>query len=785
MKSSFYSRYRVGILAFFLLTFPWIVFSANRGVQNSSTRVADWLPESFEETQRLHWFREHFGSDDLLMVSWQGCTLDDPRLAALTEKLREPVAVGEEGPLLLTRQIITGPEALQQLRDEPLELSRRVALRRLRGWLVGDDEQTTCMVLLLTKAGWTHRHFLLEHIYQCAADVGDLDREAVHIGGSTADSVAVDTASQAGLTPMMLLCYAVGCVLMSLMFRSVVMTATVFVTALYCQQLSMALVDSSGGHMDSVMLMLPSLLYVLSISAGVHLANYYRDAVEESGLADAPRQAVRHAWLPCGLASVTTALGLSSLAVSFLVPVRNFGIYSAISVLLATGVVFLLMPTLLEKFPAPTPPERKPLDEPGQDGWAWLIRLVTAWWKSIVVGSLLALAISSWGVTQIRVGARVHDLFFEDAKILRDYDWLEQHIGPLVPLEIVLRIPKLQGEPKQQGETPPSMMDRLRVVGAVHAAIEKSEGVGAVVSAMNFSPKIKRRGRGAREVSREAVLNKQLEKNRSRFVELGMLRETPTEELWRISARANAGDALDYSVLLDELQETVAPLLQRSAEIGIGEVRDVYCGAVPLVQKAQDQMVEDLINSFAVAFGLITAMMIGLALAGSGSEFLQATGVREVLLILARNVLAGLVSMIPNVLPCAVVLGGMGLVGMPLEIGSIMTASVALGIAVDDTLHFITWFRRGLESGQSRPDAVRYAYARCATAMLQTSLICGLGLLIFATSHFVPISRFAWVMFAMLMGALVADLVVLPALLLSPLGASFQRLRSAKAKSSP
>jgi multidrug efflux pump subunit AcrB len=233
-------------------------------------------------------------------------------------------------------------------------------------------------------------------------------------------------------------------------------------------------------------------------------------------------------------------------------------------------------------------------------------------------------------------------------------------------------------------------------------------------------------------------------------------------------------------VLLDELQKTVAPLLQRSAEMGLGEVRDVYCGAVPLVQKAQDQMVEDLINSFAVAFGLITAMMIGLALAGSGSEISQATGVSEVLYILGRKVLAGLISMIPNVLPCAVVLGGMGLVGMSLEIGSIMTASVALGIAVDDTLHFITWFRRGLERGQSRPEAVRYAYARCATAMTQTSLICGFGLLIFASSHFVPISRFAWVMFAMLMGALVADLVVLPALLLSPLGASFQRRRQEK-----
>jgi len=343
MTPSFYSRYRVGIFAFFLFTTPLIVSSAMRVVDNSSTRVADWLPDSFEETQRLRWFQEHFVSDDLLMVSWEGCTFDDPRLPALADKLRQPVDVGEEHQLSLCRQVITGPEVLEQLRGEPLELSRRAALLRLRGWLAGKDKQSTCMVLLMSADGWKYRRFFLDHVYDCAAQVANLDRQAVHIGGSTADSVAVDHAIQDGLTWMMILCYAVGCVLMGLMFRSLIMTATVFVTALYCQQMSLALIESSGGHMDSVMLMIPSLLYVLSISAGVHLANYYRDSVEEQGPADATRQAVRHALVPCGLASATTALGLGSLEVSFLIPVRNFGLYAAAGVILATVVVFLLM----------------------------------------------------------------------------------------------------------------------------------------------------------------------------------------------------------------------------------------------------------------------------------------------------------------------------------------------------------------------------------------------------------------------------------------------------------
>jgi len=688
MNRSFYSRYRIGIFAFFLFTAPLVVSSAMRAVENSSTRVTDWLPESFEETQRLYWFQKHFVSDDLLMVSWDGCTLDDPRLPALAERLRQPVDVGESRQLVLCRQIITGPEVLEQLRGEPLELSRQAALVRLRGWLVGEDGESTCMVLLMSAEGWKHRQFFLEHVYKCAAEVADLDRPSVHVGGSTADAVAVDHASQEGLTWMMVLCYGVGFALMGVMFRSLVMTGTVFITAWYCQQLSLAIVESSGGHMDSVMLMIPSLLYVLSISTGIHLANYYRDSVEEQGPADAPRQAVRQAWLPCGLAAATTALGLGSLGVSFLIPVQNFGIYAAVSVLLATAVAFLLIPALLEQFPVT---RRRGISEainlkPG--GWDWLIQKVQVWRRWIVVGSLLGLGISAWGVTQIRASARIHNLFSPEATILQDYDWLEDHIGPLVPLEIVLRIPKV--EPRA------TIMDRFRVVGAVHAVIEKNPGVGAVVSALNFAPQIERRGRSARAVAREALLNKQLEKNRSQYVEMGLLRETSTEELWRVSARAYAGDALDYATLLEELQEAVAPLLQRSAEMGVGEVRAVYCGGVPLVEKAQEQMLEDLIYSFVLAFGLIAAMMIGLALVGSGGEFSQAASGSEWLLVLCRKVLAGLVSMIPNVLPCAVVLGGMGLIGVPLEIGSIMTASVALGIAVDDTLHFITWFRRGL-----------------------------------------------------------------------------------------
>jgi len=256
------------------------------------------------------------------------------------------------------------------------------------------------------------------------------------------------------------------------------------------------------------------------------------------------------------------------------------------------------------------------------------------------------------------------------------------------------------------------------------------------------------------------------------------LKQTETQQLWRISARAFAGERLDYAALLDDLRTTVTPVTERNKNRGLGKIDVVYCGGVPLVQQTQQQMIYDLIHSFVLAFVMITAMMIALMFAGSWADRWHLKSFRAKLLWTLKQALAGGVAMIPNLMPCFLVLGGMGLVGMNLGIGSIMTASVALGIAVDDTLHFMTWFQRGMRQGQSRQEAVRFAVQRCATAMTQTSLICGLGMLSFAASEFVPIARFAWIMFAMLLMALWADLILLPALLLSPLGLLFEPVRN-------
>ena len=172
-----------------------------------------------------------------------------------------------------------------------------------------------------------------------------------------------------------------------------------------------------------------------------------------------------------------------------------------------------------------------------------------------------------------------------------------------------------------------------------------------------------------------------------------------------------------------------------------------------MIYKAQRQLLRDLAVSFLAAFAVIFLVMIAVL----------------------RSLPAAVVAMLANLFPAVVVFGVMSWIRLPVQIGSVMTASAALGIAVDDTVHFLTWFRRGIQEEQEHGGALQTAVQRCAGAMTHTTVICSCGLIVFAASSFVPILHFAWLMVFLLLMALVGDLILLPSMLAGPLGRWFRK----------
>lgn len=206
------------------------------------------------------------------------------------------------------------------------------------------------------------------------------------------------------------------------------------------------------------------------------------------------------------------------------------------------------------------------------------------------------------------------------------------------------------------------------------------------------------------------------------------------------------------------------------------DVAAIYTGIVPIVYKTQRALLTSLIQSIALAFLMISCVMM-LLLRDWHSPFSFSNII---------NIRGGMISMLPNVFPVVIVFGFLGHMnrlyngtvdGFLIDIGSMMTASVAMGVAVDDTIHFLNWYRKALDEGHARKPAIKIAYERVATAMTQTTLIGGLGLSAFALSTFTPTQRFGVLMFFLLVMALVGDLILLPAILAGPLGKFFGKER--------
>jgi uncharacterized protein len=344
------SRCRLIVFLLFMGSYPWVFHGALRAWCSTANRVADWLPADFDETQKLMWFAEHFGSDELLMVSWKGCSWGDARLPKLAAALQQPVPQpGGEGPPLFSL-VFTSPELLAELMKPPLQLSRAEALTRLEGWLIGRDGATSCLVGLVSDAGMEDRKAAVERVCTCAEKCGVPCAEVI-LAGPTVDGVAIDQISLNALLEINGASLAVCFLLTWLFLRSLRLAVLVFVSAVFCQQLGMAMVYYTGAQMDSVLLMIASLGFVMVVSWAVHLTNYYIDVARDHGLEGAPRRALRAALAPCMLSSVTTALGLGSLVVSKIVPIARFGWYGAAVIMAGLGIIFLWIPTALEQWP--------------------------------------------------------------------------------------------------------------------------------------------------------------------------------------------------------------------------------------------------------------------------------------------------------------------------------------------------------------------------------------------------------------------------------------------------
>ncbi|RLS84161.1 MAG: hypothetical protein DWI04_01970 [Planctomycetota bacterium] len=797
-RTNFYQRSSVGIMAILVFLLPMVVVGAIKAKSNNRNDVKGWLPAEYQETQTYRFFRQNFQGEEFILVSWEGCTMADPRLEILARKLLPPPEEASriERPLYF-KTAQTGPRAVARMCQEPLNLEREEAISRLTGAIIGPppagiaagaagddlDLRKTCLVLTLADMARTNLHGAIDEIRKVATTECGIPDSAIHMGGPPVDNVSIDKAGQTSVTILFGLSLVVGFFVSWFSLKSKTLVAMVIASGVYSMFASLALVWYSGYPVDAILLTMPSLVYVATTSGAIHLANYYRDQLAETGVQEgAAGRAVHHALLPLSLATGTTAIGLATLAVSELVPIRMFGIFSAAGVLVSFIILVTFMPAALELFP-PKLRVGKLADDEQVDGWKpiessrwWAVgEWITRHHALATAACLLVMAAIGYGMTRVESSVQLMRLFSRKAQIRTDYAWLESHLGPLVPMEILVRIDE---------KCPLNFLERMELVDEIQREIGALGEVGSSLSTVTFGRSLDMAsgGEGLRAKLARSTLNKSLMRHRDDFLAGDYLRETSvtaadgsrhSQELWRISARVSAIQEVDYALFKADLQKKIDPVLARLDSEGVDGVTVNYTGLVPLVYKAQHSLLENLKIGFVFDFAIIVAVMI----------------------VLCRAFSAGLVLLLPAAFPAILVFGGLGWANalskwfqtgnVFIDIGSVMAPSVALGVTVDDVVHFMLWFRRGIADGLDRRQATMLAYKGCARAMYQSWGVIGIGLSVFSLSPFGPTQRFGHMMLAMLTIALVGNLVLMPALLSGPLGALFawsvQRIERKKA----
>ncbi len=791
---------RIRLLAIYaVVLLPFIAYGAIHALQSTNTSPIDWVDSTFIERKHYDEFVELFGPGHIVIASWPECYWEDERLDVLTDGLRDSqtfraadgapffheVVSGRTMLLNMTKPAEVSPDSASaspadianeqpatQSDERPggpgrtsLNLPLELAIQRLQGTLIGPDGKTTCVIARLNDAGLDSRALIVQNIRKAIRVCCDVSDEDIHMAGPVIDGLTVDEASQKSLKNFALPSSIVIFLICWISLRSIISGAVVFLTASFCQASLLAVIYFTGERLGALLIILPPLVQVLTVSGGIHLMNYYLNGLRHLSPQDAAVDAFRKGWLPTVLSMGTTAMGTASLMVSGLQPIRLFGIYGTIGVLLTSATVLTVIPCSMILFgrrshkrfqPDSTHSPHQSMNQIATSTesnlsvvekdvsrvWMKLASFLThqnSFALTVLLGIMVTGAI---GLPRLKTSIRIETLFGDESRVMQDYRWMESHLGPLVPIEVLL-----------QFDEECRLNDRLKMdlLWRVNETLLNNSHVQSTTSALTVFPPLPPMSSLPSNM-RAAMINKAVVLAKPSFRKMGVLKENQNGEIWRITGHVSALEPLDYGDILKSVQTNLEAEILSNQDAPIG-VSVLTSGIMPLIHEIQGQLLSDLFNSLVAALFVITVTMT----------------------IVEAGILSGIIAMACNVFPIVVAFGWMGLLQHPMDIGAVMTASVALGIAVDDTLHFLAFFRRCInQPGATRYSAVLSAYHHCGPAMIQTSLSCGIGLLVFAFSDFVPTSRFAMLMAFLLFLALLGDLLLLPALLLSPAGKLFQ-----------
>lgn len=716
----------------------------------------DFYPAGDPDLDYYQGYTQRYGNDnDYLLLGLEapaGRTVFDPQFLTQVDSLtrlarRQRHVRHVTSPTTLANTVVEGPGVFRLPYLHPAAYAREPAQRAedstliyrtpgLVGNVFSPDARAVALVLELapdlTKPPGDS---LLAALHGGLARLGLPETRAHFAGKLVAQSVFVDRL-QWELLVFMSLSVVLVTGLLWATFRTWWGVVLPLIVVLGAMLWGLGLMAACGVSIDLMTALLPLMLFVVGMSDTIHIISRY---VSELGYGasktDALRTTIRESGFGSGLSALTTSLGFFTLTTSTIRPIHNFGLFTGIAVLLAFGLSFTLLPAMLVLLGRPQ------LREPRRQGHSWdgvlgrLFRQVLRRRRLIFMASGLVLAAALGLATRVQINSAMLDDLSPNDPVRQDFAFFERQFAGVRPFELELR--PAPGRDLYD-------LAVLRETERIEAYLRGPYGLRFAASPVTLVKSVRKalHGGGLAEYrlptdSLElARLRRKLRPFRKKPEFSALAR--PDGSAGRLTGRMSDVGSVRAAALNAGLHRYLRTSIDSTV------LRTRLTGSANLIDKNNESLTLNMIQGMAIDVLMVVLIVLGLF----------------------RSLRMTVVVLIPNLLPIVVVAGVMGLAGVHMKVSTSIIFTIAFGIAVDDTIHFISKLRLTLDQEPDIFKAVRRTYLLAGKAVITTSLILVGGFSTLLFSQFDGTFYVGLLIGLTLLFGVVAELTLLPLLIL-------------------
>ena len=467
------------------------------------------------------------------------------------------------------------------------------------------------------------------------------------------------------------------------------------------------------------------LILVINIAYSLHYIYHYQSELLVSGKKNLVlKKCLQSVLIPSLLAGLTTAIGFFSLMTSSFRGIQEIGFFIGVAILFSIFNANILLPALLS-FKESLPPLKNNLFK---SILPKMCEYTIVHYRFIIFSFLVVLIVALYGISKIQIDTNILDYIDQDYQIRKSFKKIDNVFGGTLPLEIIV-ISDYNNADKD-----------IAFIDSLSKRIRYDKLIGSTLSAVDILKFIEY---SKPETDENIIIPFSFEEKKFPISiwetisksDLGsnLVSINDTTIYFRISCRVK-------SVGSDELK-SLLNRLKLDKHSGLNN-KIITTGLVPFFVESNSYIISSQIKSFVSAFIIILLFF----------------------LIFTRSIKVGLIALIPNILPIIFTIGLLGLIKVPLDLSNIMIASIAIGIIVDDTIHFL--YNYSKDKSLSTVQKIRLVYNSISSPILSTSIVVAAGFFILGFSNFAPTKYFGILSGVLVILALLADLMLLPALLM-------------------